>query len=106
MQLRLRTKLTLVMTGLVLLVAAVLSGVFAAQLLDQMLQATKDRANDLATDVFLQAQRSLNDAGQQGMRPASDTPQEIHDYVRHAFEIATEKFSAKGKSACRIVKRV
>ena len=87
MQLRLRTKLTLVMTGLVLLVAAVLSGVFAAQLLDQMLQATKDRANDLATDVFLQAQRSLNDAGQQGMRPASDTPQEIHDYVRHAFEI-------------------
>jgi PAS domain S-box-containing protein len=87
MQLRLRTKLTLVMTGLVLLVAAVLSGVFAAQLLDQMLQATKDRANDLATDVFLQAQRSLTDAGQQGMRPASDTPQEIHDYVRHAFEI-------------------
>jgi len=87
MQLRLRTKLTLVMTGLVLLVAAVLSGVFAAQLLDQMLQATKDRASDLATDVFLQAQRSLTDAGQQGMRPASDTPQEIHDYVRHAFEI-------------------
>ena len=41
MQLRLRTKLTLVMTGLVLLVAAVLSGVFAAQLLDQMLQATR-----------------------------------------------------------------
>src|ERR1700675_1904908 len=87
MQLRLRTKLTLVMTGLVLLVAAVLSGVFAAQLLDQMLQATRDRASDLATDVFLQAQRSLTDAGQQGMRPASDTPQEIHDYVRHAFEI-------------------
>jgi PAS domain S-box-containing protein len=87
MQLRLRTKLTLVMTGLVLLVAAVLSGVFAAQLLDQMLQATKDRAGDLAGQVFLQAQHSLTDAGQQGMRPASDSPQEIHDYVRHAFEI-------------------
>ena len=87
MQLRLRTKLTLVMTGLVLLVAAVLSGVFAAQLLDQMLQATKDRAGDLAGQVFLQAQHSLTDAGQQGLRPASDSPQEIHDYVRHAFEI-------------------
>jgi len=87
MQLRLRTKLTLVMTGLVLLVAAVLSGVFAAQLLDQMLQATKDRAGDLAGQVFLQAQHSLTDAGQQGMRPTSDSPQEIHDYVRHAFEI-------------------
>jgi PAS domain S-box-containing protein len=87
MQLRLRTKLTLVMTSLVLLVAAVLSGVFAAQLLDQLLQATKDRANDLAGQVFLQAQHSLTDAGQQGLRPASESPQEIHDYVRHAFEI-------------------
>src|ERR1700674_1003520 len=87
MQLRLRTKLTLVMTGLVLLVAAVLSGVFAAQLLDQLPQATNKRANDLAGQVFLQAQHALTDAGQQGLRPASDTPQEIHDYVRHAFEI-------------------
>ncbi len=87
MQLRLRTKLTLVMTSLVLLVAAVLSGVFAAQLLEQLLQATSARANDLAAQVFLQAQHALTDAGEQGLRPASDTPQEIHDYVRHAFEI-------------------
>ena len=87
MQLRLRTKLTLVMTGLVLLVAAVLSGVFAAQLLDQLLQATKDRASDLANQVFVQAQRALTEAAQQGLRPASDSPQEIHDFVRHAFEI-------------------
>jgi type II secretory pathway pseudopilin PulG len=88
MQLRLRTKLTLVMTGLVLLVAAVLSGVFAAQLLDQLLQATNNRANDLAGQVFFQAQRALADAGEQGLRPAADTPEEIHDYVRHAFEIS------------------
>src|SRR3989454_9362517 len=87
MQLRLRTKLTLVMTGLVLLVAAVLSGVFAAQLLDQLLQAAKDRASDLANQVFLQAQHALTDAAQQGLRPSSDSPQEIHDFVRHAFEI-------------------
>jgi PAS domain S-box-containing protein len=87
MQLRLRTKLTLVMTGLVLLVTAVVSGVFAAQLLQQLLQATSIRANDLASQVFLQAQRALKDAGEQGVRPASDNPQEIHDYVRHAFEI-------------------
>src|SRR6266852_1546836 len=87
MQLRLRTKLTLVMTGLVLLVAAVLSGVFAAQLLDQLLQATKDRASDLAKQVFVQAQHALTDAAQQGLRLSSDSPQEIHDFVRHAFEI-------------------
>src|ERR1700704_3581146 len=87
MQLRLRTKLTLVMTSLVLLVAAVLSGVFAAQLLDQLLQATNKRADDLANQVFLQARHALLEAGQRGLRPASDAPQEIHDFVRHAFEI-------------------
>src|SRR5713101_5900806 len=88
MQLRLRTKFTLVMTGLVLLVVAVLSGVFAAQLLDQLIQETDKRANDLAVQVFVQAKHSLVEAVQQGLRPASDAPEEIHDYVRHAFEIS------------------
>ena len=87
MQLRLRTKLTLVMTSLVLLVAAVLSGVFAAQLLDQLLQDTNTRADDLGKQVFLQAKHALVEAGQQGLRPASDAPEEIHDFVRHAFEV-------------------
>jgi hypothetical protein len=100
MQLRLRTKLTLVMTGLVLLVTAVVSGVFAAQLLQQLLQATSLRANDLAGQVFLQAQRALTDAGEQGVRPASENPREIHDYVRRAFEINeglhTQLKAAKG----------
>jgi PAS domain S-box-containing protein len=88
MQLRLRTKLTLVMTGLVLLVAAVLSGVFAAQLLDQLLQETMKRANDIADQLFPQAQLAVTVAGEQGLRPASDSPEEIRDYVRHAFEIS------------------
>src|SRR5947209_17071908 len=88
MQLRLRTKLTLVMTGLVLLVAAVLSGVFAAQLLEQLLLATNTRADDLGKQVFLQAKHALLEAGKQGLRPASDSPDEIHDFVRHAFEIS------------------
>src|SRR5258708_17307873 len=76
------------MTGLVLLVAAVLSGVFAAQTLDQLLQATQKRADDLANQVFLQAKQALLEAGQKGLRPASDAPEEIHDFVRHAFEIS------------------
>jgi PAS domain S-box-containing protein len=87
MQLRLRTKLTLVMTGLVLLVVAVLSGVFVAQLLEQVLQETDKRAHEIALHVFEQAQRALTDAAEQGVRPASNDPQDIHDYVRHAFEI-------------------
>ena len=88
MQLRLRTKFTLVMTCLVLLVVAVLSGVFAAQVLEQLLQATNKRAEDLANEVFLQAKTALIEAKQQGLRPGSDAPDEIHDYVRHAFEIS------------------
>jgi len=88
MQLRLRTKFTLVMTSLVLFVVAVLSCVFAAQLLDQLLLDTDTRARDLAKQVFLQAKQALAEAAQQGLRPASDAPQEIHDYVRHSFEIS------------------
>src|SRR2546427_8685485 len=88
MQLRLRTKFTLVMTSLVLLVVAVLSGVFAAQLLDQLIRETDKRASDLAEQVFLQARHALTEAAQQGLRPGSDAPEEIHDYVRHAFEIS------------------
>jgi signal transduction histidine kinase len=87
MQLRLRTKLTLVMTGLVLLVVGVLSGVFLAQLLQQTLLETDKRASDLAHQVFVQAQHALTDAASQGLRPSSEDPDDIHDYVRRAFEI-------------------
>jgi PAS domain S-box-containing protein len=87
MQLRLRTKLTLVMTGLVVLVVAVLSGVFVGQLLEQVLQETDKRAHEIAQQVFQQAQRALTDAAEQGLRPASNDPRDIHDFVRRAFEI-------------------
>src|SRR5215469_14474429 len=88
MQLRLRTNFTFVMTSLVLLVVAVLSGVFAAQLLQQLLQATNKRTEDLANEIFWQAKLALTEAAQKGLRPGSDAPEEIHDYVRHAFEIS------------------
>jgi PAS domain S-box-containing protein len=87
MQLRLRTKLTLVMTGLVLLVVAVLCGVFVARLMDQVLHETDQRAHDLARQVFHQAQYALTEAKDQGIRPSSSEPEETHDYVRRAFEI-------------------
>ncbi|HEV3374099.1 MAG TPA: ATP-binding protein [Candidatus Acidoferrum sp.] len=98
MQLRLRTKLTLVMTGLVVLVVAVLSGVFVGQLLEQVLQETDKRAHEIAQQVFQQAQRALTDAADQGLRPASNEPQDIHDYVRRAFEI-NESLRAQLKAA-------
>jgi PAS domain S-box-containing protein len=88
MQLRLRTKLTLVVTGLVFLVVAVLSGVFASQLLDQVLLETDRQAKDIAHRIFQEAQFALTEAQARGIRPASADPQETHDFVRHAFEIS------------------
>jgi PAS domain S-box-containing protein len=88
MQLRLRTKLTLVMTGLVMLVVAVLCEVFVSRLMDQVLHQTSRRANELATQALHQAQYALTAAADHGMRPASYDPDDIHDYVRHVFEIS------------------
>jgi len=86
LQLRLRTKLTLVMTGLVFLVVVVLSGVYFARLTSQVIQETNNRANELTQQVFAQAKRSLADAKQTGMQAASDSPEDRRDYVRQAFE--------------------
>jgi len=86
MQLRLRTKLTLVMTGLVFLVVVTLSGVYFARLTSQVIQETNNRANELTQQVFAQAKRALADAKQSGMQATSDAPEDRRDYVRQAFE--------------------
>jgi len=65
-----------------------LSLVFAAQLLDQLIQETDKRASDLSKQVFNQVENALTEAKQLGLRPDSDAPKDIHDYVRHAFEIS------------------
>src|SRR5438067_2035139 len=98
MQLRLRTKLTLVMTGLVLLVVAVLSGVFFWQLLEQVLRETNKRTVDLATDSFVQVDRALADASNHGWRPESNSAGDIRDYVRYALQ-ASEGLQAQLKAA-------
>jgi len=88
MQLGLRAKLTLVMTGLVLLTSLVLSGVFLELLLQQVLHDTDRRANEVAREVFDSARHALEDAKTQGLRPVSEEPPETHDYVRRSFEIS------------------
>jgi PAS domain S-box-containing protein len=86
MQLRLRTKLTLVMTGLVFLVVVALSAVFMARLTSQVIHETNTRANELAQQTFEQAKHALEDAKEAGMRPASNSPEDRHEYVKQAFE--------------------
>jgi PAS domain S-box-containing protein len=88
MQLGLRAKLTMVMTGLVLLSSLLLSLVFLELLMQQVLHDTDKRANELAREVFDTARRAVDDAKAQGVLPASSDPQETHDYVQRAFEIS------------------
>jgi PAS domain S-box-containing protein len=85
MQLGLRAKLTMVITALVLLTTAALSMVFLDQLLQQTLRQTDEGAKEMAQELFYAAKRSLEDAKTRGLRPASDDPQQIHDYVKDAF---------------------
>ena len=98
MQLGLRAKLTLIMTGLVLLSVTVLSSVFFEQLLQQVMHDTDKRANELAREVFDSARHSLADAKAQGLRPTSDDPQETHEYVKRAFE-GSEGLTSRLQSA-------
>src|SRR5277367_4095850 len=86
MQLRLRTKLTLVMTGLVLLVVAAVCTVIVGQLLDQVLQQTDKSAAQIANQVFQSAHGAVLTATNEGVRPDSASPRDVHDYVRHVFE--------------------
>jgi len=72
MRLGLRPKLTMIMTGLVLLSTAVLSLVFSELLLQQVLHDTDKRANELAREAFDSARHALEDAKAQGLRPASE----------------------------------
>ena len=98
MQLRLRTKLTLIMTSLVLLVVAVLSAVFVAQLFEQVLLQTDKRTAEIATQVFEQARRALSEAAARGLRPASSDPHDIDEYVQKAFKMS-EGLRAQLKAA-------
>jgi PAS domain S-box-containing protein len=75
------------MTALVMLVVTVMSAVFLGQLLEQVLQEADKRAHYIANQVLLQAQSALYSARDQGMRPFSNSPDDIRDYVRHSFEI-------------------
>jgi PAS domain S-box-containing protein len=90
MQLGLRAKLTMVMTALVLLTTAVLSLVFMDLLMQQVLRDTDTRATDLSEEIFGAAKRALEEAKNDGLRPKSEAPQAIHEYIQTAFENGDE----------------
>jgi PAS domain S-box-containing protein len=101
MQLGLRAKLTMVMTALVLLTTAVMSLVFLELLMQQVLHDTENRANELAQQIFGAASHADDDAKALGLRPASEDPEEIHDFVRRVFE-TSDALNAEMTSALEL----
>ena len=55
--------------------------------LAQVLEQTDKRTHEIAHQVFEQAQRALTDAANEGLRPISNNPEDIHEYVWQAFKI-------------------
>ncbi len=86
MQLGLKTKFTLTTALLVLAVVALISSFYVATLTRQVIREADDGARFLAQQVFLQAQRALTEAANQGSAPASDRPEDVREYVRQTFE--------------------
>ena len=101
MQLRLRTKLTLVMSGLVLLVVAAVSGVYFALLLQQVLDQSEARTAEIARRTFDQVSVALEEAKAQGWRPESSAPEDIRDYVAYALS-ASQGLQAQLQAAMTI----
>ena len=101
MQLGLRTKLTLVMTGLVFLVVVVLSAVFVSRLTTQVIHETNTRANELAQQMFEQAKHSLEDAKQSGERPSSNSAEDRHELPR--FDAQLQAAQRDGLDRARAV---
>ena len=94
MQLGLRAKLTMLMTAMVLLTTAVLSLVYLQLLMQQALNNTDKRAHELARSIFDEASHAEADAKTMGLRPLSDDPQDIHDFVRQVFQTSDALGSA------------
>src|SRR5258708_33157492 len=74
------------MRGLVFLVVVVLSAVSGSRLRNQVIHEPNTRANELAQQMFEQAKHALEDAKQAGERPASNSPEDRHAYVKRAFQ--------------------
>jgi len=86
MRLRLKTKITLTISLLVLMVVGVTSWLHILTLTRQVIQQADGRANLVAQQVFFQAQNALAEAANEGQLPASNRPEDVREYVRNALD--------------------
>jgi PAS domain S-box-containing protein len=86
MHLRLKTKITLIISGLVLAVVVTISWLYMAALTRQVIRQSDNRARQVAQEIFYQAQTALVDSAEQGNTPLSDSPEDIRNYVRGSLD--------------------
>jgi PAS domain S-box-containing protein len=86
MPLRLKTRFTLTTTLLVLAVAALMSAVYVARLVRQVVGLAGERAEFVTQQIFLHAQQALGDAADAGQGPGDNSPEAVREYVRRALE--------------------
>lgn len=86
MQVRLKTKITLIMAMLVLAVVSVNSTLYVMNLSRQVIRQAQDRAQLVSRQVFFQAQLALAEAAKAGEAPVSDSPEDLRAYAKKAFD--------------------
>ncbi len=86
MQLRLKTKVTLTTALLVLIVVALISSVYVGWLAEGAIRSAAERAQFVTQQVFLQAQKAIEEAADAGAAPVSDSQDDLQAFVRMALE--------------------
>ncbi len=86
MRLRLKTKITLTTALLALAVVALTSSLNVATLTRLAVGRADAEAHAVAQEVFLQAQHALREAANEGARPASESAEDLREYVRQALD--------------------
>ncbi|HEV2305285.1 MAG TPA: ATP-binding protein [Candidatus Acidoferrales bacterium] len=85
MTLSLKNKFTLATASLVLLVVALISGLYVARLTRQVIVQANDREQFVLQQVFVAAQNALREAADRGAAPASSKPEDILNYVQQTL---------------------
>ena len=86
MQIRLKTKITLTTALLVLAVVGVNSTLYVMTLTRQVIRQANNRARLVTQQLFFLAQNALAEAAASGDTPASDSPDDLREYVRRALD--------------------
>src|ERR1700691_2501380 len=86
MHLRLKTKITLIISGLVLAVVLVNSWLYMATPTRQVIREADNRARQVSQEVFFQAQTALADSASAGNAPLSNSPEDMRNYVRGSLD--------------------